>query len=356
MAPKGAFFLMNITYNQLQKYSLSPNLSESNLIKILKEINLSYTQNREGMEKVSWTSDWVSAYSLFYLSTNRPKLSFVLNNLSKVLVEKIKNCEVVDIGCGPGTYSLALAEFFNEELSGPFWGIDIQNKMLEQAEKYMNHFCPSLSFKTERNLSKLPVKVKERLLVFGHSLNEMGINSCLKAIEESDADYLIFIEPGTKEVFQELMELRSRLKKEWQIHYPCPSDYDCPLLERKDDWCHQVLRMTHEEEVERLSQLIKRDRKTMPLAAHVYARRDKKIEQEQRVQMVRFLQENKHSFTWEVCLPEEEEGRVVQFEIPKKHLSKKEVKSLHKGSVGNFFRYELIKKMPFDIYRVRLIS
>ena len=165
-----------------------------------------------------------------------------------------------------------------------------------------------------------------------------------------DPEYVMWIEPGTSELFRDLKKLRSELLDSYDILYPCPGNAGCPA-----DWCHQVLRTTHDTSIERLSQLASLDRKILPMTAHVY-RRKARVAIKNSPVTIRFLNETKFSFEYEVCMQNEnEQNRNVVIEIQKKHLSKSEEKQLKNSDVGVRLDFEIEKIIQGKI-RVKLIS
>lgn len=346
---------MKFHLKQIQDSLLSSQLTEPQIISILELISKGFTSNRSDIKKYVNDEDFVSAYTYFYLPTNIPKLEFLLNELSEDLINKIQKSHIVDVGTGPGTFAFAFDEYFNGEVT--VTGVDSSLFMLKQATKinenlYNNN---SISF-----LSEVPSDFVNGTLFFGHSLNEMGEKRAIDLIEMHDPETIIFIEPGTKAVFNQMISIRNNLShRGYDSHYPCQNaKMKCPVAEKSkkgiDDWCHQVIRTTHDPEVERLSQLIKLDRKVMPLIAHVYSKSQR--QSKQKFRMIRFLRESKFSFDWEVCFEEDNSLVSKNVEVLKKSLSKKEIKELKSINVGHEYDFEIIKKLSDTHYRVKLIS
>lgn len=322
-------------------------MGERKTAHLLEGIKELYTARREGLGAKEWSPEEASAYASFYLPTNMKKFSFVMNQLPTEVREELSKCQVIDFGTGPGTYLLAFLETFGGSSCGHLYGIDISDSMLSQAEKMIYGIYPELKTKIHldrelRNYSSALGK----LLIFGNSLNEMNAESVGEIIKKVDPDYLLFIEPGVPTVFDELMVLREKLKGSgYKCFYPCPNMDPCPLLSSEmveEDWCHQVWRGTHEPEVEHLGQLAKIDRKAMAFIAHLYGKRERKSEVGE-ARFIRFLNETKHSFDWQVCLNTQNGLERTSFEIPKKILSKQQGKEMKKISVGINFSYEVDK-------------
>ncbi len=317
---------------------------------LLEKIKTLYTARREGLESVEWSADEVSAYASFYLPTNGAKFHFLLNQIDPSLKEVFSRCEVIDFGTGPGTYLVSYLEAFGGESCGHLWGIDKDRMMLKQALSLTHGLFPHLKKKIHLvDDLDIPRSSRERLVIFGNSCNEMRSQEIKEVIKKLAPDHIVFLEPGVPAVFDILMELReSFVRAGYDCAYPCPSLKEkCPVQARVEegleDWCHQVWRGTHGAEVEKLGQLASIDRKSMAFIGHIYTKNESFHKRAHR--FVRFMGESKHAFSWEVCRSEEAEQKLIHFEIPKKTLSKKEVKEFKKLCVGTEFDYEVIKEL-----------
>jgi ribosomal protein RSM22 (predicted rRNA methylase) len=346
---------MKFQLKQILENTLVENISESKLIKILNLISKGFTSDRDKISTYVNDREYVSAYTSFYLPTNIPKLSFLLDQLPDDFISNLKGSKIVDFGTGPGTFAFAFDEYFEGDIE--VLGVDQSILMIEQAKKLNSNLYKNSNISFSTNL---PDQLKNGTLFFGHSLNEMGAKNALKLIDDLGPKNIILIEPGTSSLFNEVLKLRKSLSvMKYSCVYPCASiSLRCPVEQKindgKVDWCHQVIRTTHDQEVERLSQLIKLDRKVMPLISHVYTLN--KVEINKSARMIRFLRETKFSFDWEVCLLEDSNLKTIQFEVVKKSLSKKEIKALQKISVGLEFDFEILKVLNEELYRVKLVD
>ena len=352
---------MTLSLTNLKPYFLNSHLDERKLASLLENIKVMYTIDRKGLPSKKWSEDEVSAYSAFYLTTNAAKFEWVMNQLSDGVREELARCDVIDFGTGPGTYLVAFCEYFGNKAKGQLFGVDKEELMIKQARKICDGLYPELGISILDYLPKL-TNNRKKLLIFGNSCNELSVKEIQEVIRKADADLILFIEPGTPVVYDQMMALRADFKKnDFECLYPCPSlKYECPVKKRVDegreDWCHQVWRGTHDMTVERIGQMAKIDRKAMPMIAHLYAKdaKEKKLKESNEVRFIRYLNESKHAFTWEVCLLEEDNQKVCVFEIAKRSLSKSDQKYFKKMSVGENFKYELIKKISDEHYRVAI--
>jgi hypothetical protein len=224
-------------------------------------------------------------------------------------------------------------------------GVDSSQIMLDQATKIMGGFFPKEKYSAVRKFSE---KKSNSVLFFGHSINEMGIERAQDNIMTIDPEYVMWIEPGTSDLFPELLKLRENLLEHYDVLYPCPSNAKCPSL-----WCHQVLRTSHEPSIERLSQLVSLDRKILPMTAHVYKRKTKVAAITSAATVIRYIQETKFSFEYEVCFAEDGENKNVIIEIQKKHLDKNQEKAFKNSDVGEKLNFT-VEKIIGTKYRVRL--
>ena len=351
-----------ISYHSIKRHLLKNKMEDRKVAHLLEGIRELYTARREGLEAKEWSEEEVSAYASFYLPTNIEKFRFVMEQVPASVREELAKCQVIDFGTGPGTYLAAYLDLFGGSECGHLYGIDISDTMLSQAEKLVGGLFPDLKTKMHfdrevRNYSD----ARGRLLIFGNSLNEMNANDVYEVIKKVNPTHLLFLEPGVPTVFDELMILRDKLKDEgYSCVYPCPSMEPCPIVTSseelgEDDWCHQVWRGTHESEVEHLGQLAKIDRKAMAFIGHLYVLNARDI-QPPKARFIRFFNETKHSFDWEVCRTCENGLEKVALEIPKRILSKKEAKEMKKISVGINFDYEIDKVLGNGKIRVKQLK
>jgi ribosomal protein RSM22 (predicted rRNA methylase) len=346
---------VDLSYETLKKLLLNPNLTESDIVRLLDTISKNFTINRDAIGLYSDSVDMASAYTAFYLPTNFPKLSFVLNQLDKSVLKQIKGTTIIDVGSGPGTYALAFKDYFGSEFQGPLIIMDQSMVMLDQASKVMNYYFPD--FKNVRYQNNLNFEIAgETTLFFGNSINELGFEKLLELLNKIKPKFLFFIEPGTKQFFQIALKIRNEIdKRGGTVIYPCPSLISgCPL-EQKNDWCHQILRTKHHPSIERLSQLIQKDRRSMPFISHLYLLNGENNKTSgPSARLIRFLKETKFAFIWEVCLEENGKIQTKRFEVLTKNLSKIEFKELKKISIGINVDFEVVKKISPDIWRVEL--
>jgi SAM-dependent methyltransferase len=333
--------MSKVKLSAFSDFLLDPNQSETTHIKNIKTISANFTTNRSEIKNYVLDESLASSYTLFYLPTNIPKFEFVFSKLPEMIQTKILNQHFIDIGCGPGTFSYALKLLSHK---AEVTCVDTSTIMLKQAEQIL---CNTFSEDHFSFVRKFQEVKKDSTLFFGNSINEMGIQNAIDLVNVIDPEIVIFIEPGTSELFNELKKFRELMISDYDIIYPCPSNAKCP-----NDWCHQVLRTSHDLEVERLSQLVRLDRKIMPMTSHVYVRKNKHANQQNSV-LIRFVNETKFSFVYEVCEKSGDENSNSKIEIMRRDLSKEKEKYFKNANVGDLISFKK-DKLVGDTWRVHV--
>jgi SAM-dependent methyltransferase len=332
-----------LSLDEIRPFFLNPEISESKIVKYINEMSEKFTAKRDQITDYVQDADHISAYTAIYLPTNIPKLNFLFEKLTPKILDDLKDRSLIDMGCGPGTFSLAWSLFFQKSPPEVI-AVDSSKLMLLQSEKILKGFFPEIHLKTS---TKFQEKKSDSVLFFGHSINELGITKAQDLISIIDPEYVMWIEPGTSTLFSELIKLRKNLLDYYNIVYPCPSGDACPNI-----WCHQVLRTSHEPSVERLSQLVNLDRKILPMSAFVFKRKSGAIARIDAT-IIRYVNETKFSFEYEVCYCENNENKNVIIEIQKKQLSKAEEKHFKNANIGDRIEFIVEKKLE-KMWRVKL--
>ncbi|MEH0862704.1 small ribosomal subunit Rsm22 family protein [Halobacteriovorax sp. DPLXC-1] len=335
-------------YDAILNSLLNPKLNKQQLGKLVQIQSQQFTSERKNLKENYSNEDLISAYTAFYFPTNAYKLDFLFSQLSEESLSAISETTIIDIGCGPGTYTYAAANLLPNVKE--FIGVDESELMLKQAKKLNDEY-----FKEDRVFFKNRVpQIENSTLIFGNSLNEMGMKVAFKLIKNLKPKFIICIEPGTKEVFKEVLELRRKLLNlEYKVNYPCMGQGSCPLQET-DDWCHQSIKVSLDYELESLSQVAKLDRKVMPATIHLYSLSDEnKPVVENEARLIRLKRIVKHAYLWEVCTIE---NKIVSLEVPKKLFKKKMLKQLDAISSGIKLSYTIDKKLENSTFRVKEIE
>lgn len=305
--------------------------NEQELIDSIKELNKKFTSQRDLITDYLNDERLVSAYAIFYGLTNYQKLEKLIK-LSGL--NNLQGKTLYDIGSGTGSFAFA----WNHLLKGRVFGIELSSIMRKQAKCFVDH--ESVDF-----FSDLTEIENDSVMLFGHSLNEMGAKKALNYIKRISPQTILFIEPGTMQSFHELKKVREALV-DYSIQYPCPKPHVCPMSQ--DDWCHQYLFMDFEPELERLMQMASIDRKLSPVCFHVYSKINLNITRSAR--LVRYYKESKHAIYWQVCV----DNKLYDFEVAKRGLSKARVKELLSFHAGMSIEYSVIKQLDDKKLRVEI--
>ncbi len=346
--------------NDLLESSIYDFKDKAELVNSIKLIQENFNQKREDLDDYLNDSKLVSAYSCFYMPTNMAKFSFLLNQLPQTLLKDLSGHTFYDVGTGPGTFILALLEYLKSKQKKypKIVGIELSETMVEQAHKNIEIFFPE--YKDWEIGNKIPQYGDKKILCFGHSVNEMGAERCLKYIDQIKPETIIFIGPGTPYVFDSLVEIKRSLKRQkFNVVYPCIKSISasCPFECSKQDWCHQVVYTTHDDSVERLAQLSSIDRRRMPVCIQVYKKKFHENLKVKRARILRVLKETKFSFEFLVCVESEQanlESR--RFQVMKKQFDKAEKKNVSAFSEGMGFFYEVEKELGNLQQRVKIIE
>ncbi len=147
---------------------------------------------------------FVSAYTLFYMPSNYLKLKYLIENLNFPICEQLKECDFIDYGCGPGTYSYALLDLLGpSNFHGTIFLIDRSKIMLKQAKKIITTFFPNFTaYQTAHHYTK--ISNRPTCLFFGNSANELGLSKTKAIIENISPDFLFFYRARNKQSLYKL--------------------------------------------------------------------------------------------------------------------------------------------------------
>lgn len=335
-------------HGEIKPHLLNPEITSSEVISCLKEIQSGFTKSRGNIAKYVEEVNTVSSYCFFYLPTDFPKLSFVLKNLAPEVISALreKEVDVFDIGCGPGTFSFAWKSLFSSS-KHDYHFIDQSQVMVDQAKKMAEGLfdISNGQYYTAKRFSEIyGVKKSEctsnfKVAIFGHSFNEMGEDVFFQYYHRIKPNLLIFIEPGTPTVFNGLIQLREKLihDNNYAVLYPCLAEKAaCPMANNSSDWCHQIMRTPLSQEVHQLSQRLSIDRRSIALIGHVYLKGEfqKRSGKEKSTHtLVRFLGETKYSWRYLACPIGCAE--LVELEFLKKLVAKEEKNKISSLCVGD---------------------
>jgi ribosomal protein RSM22 (predicted rRNA methylase) len=325
--------------------------SEDDLIRAIQELNSLYVLRRDELNSSMLNSRLASAYLYLYLTTNVPKLFKVLSFLPKELILKIAATPWIDFGSGPATYTLAwYAWLQHQKIPYPKEGLLIEKDpaMQEIANKVLDKFLHHEDIKVANTLQQK--KLEQATLFFGHSCNELSTEVLLNMVEDVKPKFILFLEPGTPEVFKKILEIRTHLlSRDFKVHYPCLQMKSCPM-KQTDNWCHQYLHLRLPSQVERLTQLASLKRQHSAVIFHVYERVDSLPIKNNQYRIVQGPMQNKGAWTWQVC---SHEGKLMWMESLTRNFNKQQLKVLETKVPGEIFsEVQIQKEIKPQHYRV----
>lgn len=143
----------------------------------------------------------------------------------------------LDVGCGPGTATLACLDKF--DLSEIF--------LMEENKDIINigqQLLPSGLWFHRNILDQDSFPVAD-LVLFSYVLNEIPKilhDTIVDKLWSAAREYLLIITTGTPEGFSQLKSVRKHLIQQGaSIIAPCPHALECPMIE--PDWCHFSVRL-----------------------------------------------------------------------------------------------------------------
>jgi hypothetical protein len=321
--------------------------SEHDLVKAVEELSRKFTTERESINDYLRDERLSSAYTAFYLATNVAKLEAVFQWLPEEFLAALRGVSLVDVGAGPGTFSIAFRRWLGAPLVNCIQ-VETSQVMRHQAQRLWKGLFPDealLSWERPLTPPQGPT-----LMIFGHSANEMGSERALSYIQHFSPDHVLFLEPGTKDFFPQMLSIREELfRRSYQVLYPCPTGEACPLRNSHQDWCHQFLHVQHDPEVERLSQMVRKDRRLMPITFHAFSKTFTRQNPQSRI--IRVLPETKFSFEWELC----ETNRLQRVQVMKRGMQREQEKTIGQLLAGASVELEIEKELE-QSKRVKVIK
>lgn len=330
--------------------------SEAQLVSSINELSQLYVFKRDKINSKELSNQLATAYLYFYFTTNLPKLFQLLKYLPQSLIDQIAATPWIDFGSGPGTYTVAWYSWLAyHKKTYPPAALLVENdfSMQDIANKVLDHFLANENISVTSALTKK--KFDHATLFFGHSCNELPVDKIIEIIKEANPKFIIFLEPGTPEVFKKILEIRVHLITAGHItHYPCLQNQHCPMMSQTftKDWCHQYLSLKFSPSVDRLTQLASLRRNHSALIFHIYERaQDKALAvNSQSYRVVQGPIEAKGVWSWKVCGAD---GQIRYFESLTRQYTKDQLALLNKKIPGVMLNnVTLQKQLKPDTYRV----
>ncbi len=214
-----------------------------------------------------------SAYLSYFLPVNLSKVQVLLEELPNDNHEiSARPMAVLDLGCGPGTGTLALLDWLWHR--NPAWAkslsvlaADTSHESLQEARRLWDAYCNEVGIPdqglrcVEGNLEH-PLKGDlGKQLVRGAPYDLMIMANCLNELFPTAADppveraaivaqllpflaqhgTMMIVEPALRQTARALHQMRNHLLKQnlCTVYSPCLHEGTCPALDHPDDWCHE---------------------------------------------------------------------------------------------------------------------
>ncbi len=212
-----------------------------------------------------------AGYLFYFLPLNFGKAQSVLQKLPPSFYKKNK-WKILDLGCGPGTFSLALVDYLiqlgkgkNERLEIDILSLDQNYHVLKDAlflHEELAKFLRSKGYSIRISLNSRTFDLRRGkpdtllkneqydLIVASHFMNEWKHSKgeekvrFLEKIYQrhlSSEGFLVLIDPALQKPSRELQEIRDIIleKKSLYLFSPCLHQKPCPMLAATSrDWCH----------------------------------------------------------------------------------------------------------------------
>ena len=239
------------------------------------DLSDAFTVSRQDLPKNYLNrKEYRSAYLLYFTLTNLVKVAKCLEEACRIikLPPSTETIEVLDLGCGPATASLACSAFFAEHFPQTvfsFTGMDQNQEILKDAKVLFSQLGD------QRHRLRLvhdaihPGSLRRHLsgktfdiIIAANVLNEMGGVHHQSALCQSLVDHylkpngvLIIVNPALQKTTRAFMELRDLLKA--SILSPCLHQKACPMRAfNKRDWCHFYLEWRCPEIIRKVDRLL----------------------------------------------------------------------------------------------------
>lgn len=215
-----------------------------------------------------------SAYLSYFLPVNLSKVQVLLDELPNDSSHETPDrpLAVLDLGCGPGTGSLALVDWLwhrspERAKSVSVLAADTSQASLKDARRLWEAYCkevgiPNAGLRCVEGNVEHPLKGDlGKQIVRGGPYDLIIMANCLNELFPAAADppveraavvaqllpflaphgTIMIVEPALQQTARALHQVRNHLLKQGlcTVYSPCLHEGACPALDHPDDWCHE---------------------------------------------------------------------------------------------------------------------
>src|SRR4030095_5503640 len=245
-----------------------------------------------------------AGYLLYFLPLNFCKAQSILEKLPSSFFNRPK-VKILDLGCGPGTFSLALIDHLiqrktpgkKDRTEIEILALDQNYHVLKDAQILHEEMVEALKNKGYSLRVNLAVRTFDLrrgkpdtllkndqfdLIVASNFLNEWVSSSSqekAKFLEKiyqrhlPSEGFLILMEPGFQRSTRDLMALRDLIlsRKGLNVFAPCLHQRECPMLAATDrDWCHFYIQWDQPPFMKELDRLLKNKNEFLKLSYMIF--------------------------------------------------------------------------------------
>jgi SAM-dependent methyltransferase len=258
----------------LARVSPDRNLSDHALAQAVLDLSRLFTTARPSLP-VRYLDDpnHAAAYLSYFLPVNLSKVQVLLDELPDNNTEiSDRPMAVLDLGCGPGTGSLALLDWLwhrspKRAKSLSVLATDASNSSLQDTKRLWEAYCQDVGITgaglrcVEGNLEH-PLKgdlgkqiVRNGpydLIIMANCLNELFATAANPPAERAAIvgqllpflaphGTIMIVEPALRQTARGLHQMRNHLLMQGlcTVYSPCLHEGACPALDHPDDWCHE---------------------------------------------------------------------------------------------------------------------